>query len=65
MSVDPSDTSNAPGTNPNRGMNTRPYLVALLVAIIILLGLALFFVRSASHAAPSPKTGTTTTTPAQ
>ena len=64
MSVDPSDTSNAPGTNPNRGMNTRPYLVALLVAII-LLGLALFFVRSASHAAPSPKTGTTTTTPAQ
>lgn len=57
MNVDPRDTVNTSGTNPNRGMQTRPYMLTLFVALVLILLLLLIFVlhrRSASGPATSP-----------
>lgn len=51
---DPRKTVDTPGTNPNRGMNTPTYMIALLAALVLLLG-PLFFTRKSGPAlAPKP-----------
>jgi hypothetical protein len=48
--LDPRDTVNHPGTDPNKGMNTRSYLLWVVGALVVLL-IVLFFVATK----PGPK----------
>lgn len=41
MSMDPRDTVNKAGTDPNQGMNARNYLVLLVVAVVVILAVLL------------------------
>ena len=57
MNVDPRDTVDHAGTNPNRGMRTQPYMISILVALVLLLVVLLLFVfhhRGASTPVNSP-----------
>ena len=69
MSYDPRDTRETPGTNPNRGMKTQPYMVAILIAIVVLLVTALAFIllhrgsSIAPHAAPATTSGSSSPSP--
>ncbi len=48
MSVDPRNTLEKPGTNPNQGMVAKNYIVILVVAVVIALA-ALLFGMANSH----------------
>ena len=69
MSYDPRDTRNIAGTNPNLGMNAKNYIVIIAVAVVVLLGVVLFFAlgahsaNSAGKPAPAPATAPTGPSP--
>ena len=48
--LDPRNTLDTPGTNPNKGMNVKKFLIYVGVALVVVL-LVLFFVASR----PGPK----------
>ncbi len=59
MTYNPSKTVNNSGTDPDKGMKTRPYLKMVVVALFLLLAMVFFIARSGSHSAPPIKSGTT------
>lgn len=59
MTYDPGKTVDHSGTDPDKGMQTRPYLKMVLVALFVLLAIAFFIARSGSKSAPPIKSGTT------
>ncbi len=59
MTYDPRKTVDHPGTDPDKGMKTRPYLKLLLVALIALLVIALVIARVGSKSGPPVKPATT------
>ena len=59
MTYDPGKTVNHSGTDPDKGMKTRPYLKMVAAALFLLLAVVFFIARSGSHSAPPIKSGTT------
>ena len=60
MNMDPRDTLDKPGTDPNQGMRTRPYMISIITALVLLLVLIILFVlhhRSAGSSPAEPATG--------
>jgi hypothetical protein len=51
MTVDPRNTDNRPGTNPNRGLNVRTFSLTVIAALVVLLAIGFFFVRGRTSAA--------------
>ena len=47
MSTDPSKTVENSGTDPDKGMKTRPYLVSVLIALVVIL-LVVFLIAHGS-----------------
>ncbi len=57
MSIDPRDTVEKAGTNPNRGMNTKSYMMILAVAAVaIIVILLVAILGSHSKGRPGPTT---------
>ena len=50
MSMDPRDTVSKAGTNTNRGMNTRSYLLIVVVGVLVALGILVAAMFSSRHA---------------
>ncbi len=46
--IDPGNTVNSSGTDPDKGMKTKPFLVAVLVALVVLLLIIVAFVHKSS-----------------
>lgn len=64
MTFDPRKTVDHPGTDPDKGMKTRPYLQLVLAAMVILLVAAFLFARLGSRSGPPTKpTPTSSGTP--
>ena len=61
MSYDPRDTREKPGTNPNKGMMTQPYMVAVLITLVVLLVIAIAFVLLRRSSSTAPRTAPATT----
>lgn len=51
MSTNPKNTVDHPGTDPNKGLNVRTFSIAVATALVVLLALCFFIVRSRSAAA--------------
>ena len=62
MNLDPRDTVEKPGTNPNRGMRTQPYMLIVIITVVVLLIIALVFVfaRRSAGSPDAPATRSTT-----
>ena len=62
MTYDPRKTVDTPATNPNRGMQTRPYMASILIALVaLLIGLfVILAIHPGSKATPRTKPDTTT-----
>ncbi len=59
MTYNPGKTVNHAGTDPDKGLKTRPYLKVLLVAVLVILVVAFIFARLGSRSAPRVGPGTT------
>lgn len=57
MSIDPRKTVDTPGTDPNKGLNTRSFLLVVLAALFVLLVvLALVAHKSSTKVTPERET---------
>ena len=62
MTYDPRKTIDAPGTSPDRGMNAKNYIVIIIIAVVVLLGLIAVFAlgggtsSASDHKGPTPAT---------
>ncbi len=43
-----------PGTDPNKGLNTRTFMASVFIALVVVLLLAYLFLRHTSHTIKSP-----------
>ncbi len=59
MTVDPRHTVDNSGTDPDKGMKTRPYLKLVLGALLLLLLAVFLFARLGSRSGPPIKPATT------
>ena len=64
MTYDPREKLDHVGTDPNKGLNTRTYMIALIAAILVLLGLAVLFVGKATKATPGKDPSPPSSSPA-
>ena len=59
MTYDPGKTVDHAGTDPDKGMKTKPYLKMVMLALIVLLGVVFMIARLGSRSSPSTKPATT------
>lgn len=59
MSYNPAKTVDNSGTDPDKGLKTRPFLKMVLVALLVLLAAVFVIARVGSRSAPPIKSGTT------
>ena len=62
MNLNPRDTVEKPGTNPNRGMRTQPYMLIVIITLVVLLILVLVFIFARRSAGTHDATPTRSTT---
>ena len=54
MNGNQNGTESKPGTDPNKGMDTRVFMGSVLVALLVILFLAFLFLLRESHAIKPP-----------